>query len=290
MAIDGTGRVYLAWPDRGYAAVRSDPVTGDSRIVISTSTNGSTWTVPRAIQRERRRPPVDAGDDVPRRQAARSCITTCARTSRSCSDRTSTSCADFGQRPPHDGRVRGAGRRRAARRSSRRRACRSTPAASCPARPSSSSCSSTRRTCRCSGRGTVPFMGDYIDLAPSPPFVLNENGTWSYNLARERQHRLARGLDRQPRRAARRRTATGQLHAGDVAGRSGRSEPLRSDDAGAGLRARPGRDAQPEHLHGARHRRPVRVRPGQQQAVQRLSARLRRRRRERVGACRASTG
>ena len=24
-------------------------------------------------------------------------------------------------------------------------------------------------------------MGDYIDLAPSPPFVLNDNGTWSYN-------------------------------------------------------------------------------------------------------------
>ena len=33
MAVDATGRVYLAWPDRGYAAVRSDPATGDSRIV-----------------------------------------------------------------------------------------------------------------------------------------------------------------------------------------------------------------------------------------------------------------
>ena len=50
MAVDATGRVYLAWPDRGYAAVRPDPATGDSRIVISTSTNGSTWTVPRAVQ------------------------------------------------------------------------------------------------------------------------------------------------------------------------------------------------------------------------------------------------
>ena len=30
-------------------------------------------------------------------------------------------------------------------------------------------------------QGAVPFMGDYIDLAPSPPFVLNDNGTWSFN-------------------------------------------------------------------------------------------------------------
>jgi hypothetical protein len=50
MAIDGTGRVYLAWPDRGYATTRSDPQTGDSRIVLSTSTTGATWTVPKAIQ------------------------------------------------------------------------------------------------------------------------------------------------------------------------------------------------------------------------------------------------
>jgi uncharacterized repeat protein (TIGR01451 family) len=49
MAIDGTGRVYMAWSDRGYATQRPDPVVGDARVVISTSTTGATWTVPRPV-------------------------------------------------------------------------------------------------------------------------------------------------------------------------------------------------------------------------------------------------
>ena len=48
-AVDATGRVYMAWSDRGYATQRPDPLVGDARVVISTSTNGSTWTVPRPI-------------------------------------------------------------------------------------------------------------------------------------------------------------------------------------------------------------------------------------------------
>ncbi len=31
--------------------------------------------------------------------------------------------------------------------------------------------------------GTVPFMGDYIDLAAAPAFLQQANGTWIYNLA-----------------------------------------------------------------------------------------------------------
>jgi len=31
--------------------------------------------------------------------------------------------------------------------------------------------------------GTVPFFGDYIDVAPAPPFVPGGNGTWKYNSA-----------------------------------------------------------------------------------------------------------
>jgi hypothetical protein len=45
MTIDGDGRVYVAWAERGY-----DPLTprpdGDARIVVSTSLNGKTWTTP----------------------------------------------------------------------------------------------------------------------------------------------------------------------------------------------------------------------------------------------------
>ena len=49
MAVDATGRVYMAWSDRGYATQRPDPVVGDARVVISTSTTGATWTVPRPV-------------------------------------------------------------------------------------------------------------------------------------------------------------------------------------------------------------------------------------------------
>ena len=31
--------------------------------------------------------------------------------------------------------------------------------------------------------GTTPFQGDYIDIAPSPPFVLDSNGIWRFNTA-----------------------------------------------------------------------------------------------------------
>ncbi len=31
--------------------------------------------------------------------------------------------------------------------------------------------------------GTVPFFGDYIDVAPAPAFVPGKNGTWKYNTA-----------------------------------------------------------------------------------------------------------
>ena len=31
--------------------------------------------------------------------------------------------------------------------------------------------------------GTVPFVGDYIDLTPSPAFVPNGSGGWKYNTA-----------------------------------------------------------------------------------------------------------
>ncbi len=45
---DGT-RVYLAWTARGYAVARPDPVTGDARIVMSTSANGVQWTQPQVV-------------------------------------------------------------------------------------------------------------------------------------------------------------------------------------------------------------------------------------------------
>ena len=50
MTVDAAGRVYVAWSERGHATLRPDPITGDARIVVSTSTTGSTWTIPQAIR------------------------------------------------------------------------------------------------------------------------------------------------------------------------------------------------------------------------------------------------
>ena len=52
MAIDATGRLYMVWAERGYAAGSPDPVTGDARIVISTSNNGNNWSAPVPIADE----------------------------------------------------------------------------------------------------------------------------------------------------------------------------------------------------------------------------------------------
>lgn len=49
MTIDGSGRVYLAWTERGFASARPDPVDGDSRILVSTTTDGKTFTAPAVV-------------------------------------------------------------------------------------------------------------------------------------------------------------------------------------------------------------------------------------------------
>jgi len=45
MTVDGTGRVYVAWPTRGLATstTNPDPAAGDARIVMATSPGGSAW-------------------------------------------------------------------------------------------------------------------------------------------------------------------------------------------------------------------------------------------------------
>jgi parallel beta-helix repeat protein len=51
MAVDETGRAYLAWATRGLATYASSPSfdAGDARIVVTTSNEGTPWTTPRPI-------------------------------------------------------------------------------------------------------------------------------------------------------------------------------------------------------------------------------------------------
>ena len=49
MTIDGSGRVYLAWAERGFGIARPDVVDGDSRILVATSSDGITFAAPRVV-------------------------------------------------------------------------------------------------------------------------------------------------------------------------------------------------------------------------------------------------
>ena len=52
MAMDGTGRAYLAWSARGFALDRPSTIDGDGRVVVSTSADGVTWSAPRPIDNQ----------------------------------------------------------------------------------------------------------------------------------------------------------------------------------------------------------------------------------------------
>ena len=282
MAIDGTGRVYLAWPDRGYAAVRSDPVTGDSRIVVSTSANGSTWTVPRPVQTD------GIGHQLMPQLTFHG-----GKLRLLYYDLREDVSGLFGpfidELPILTGPI--------------PRIRHTIDVFVAQALPGSTPAFTTARVSDYARgfmpgstveerlqfnppnlplfrQGAAPFMGDYIDLAPAPPFVLNDAGRLGPQRRRVRERRVARLLGRQPRRPRTGRWELGELHAGDL-GRGRDAEPLRPDADRPGLRGRPGRHAQPERLHGARDRWPVRVGSWQQQVVQRIPARVRHRRRER---------
>ena len=49
MAVDGGGRVYVAWSERGFAPLNQDPDDGDARILIASSTTGAAWTEPALV-------------------------------------------------------------------------------------------------------------------------------------------------------------------------------------------------------------------------------------------------
>ncbi len=44
----------------------------------------------------------------------------------------------------------------------------------------------------------MPFFGDYIDIAPSPPFLPDGSGGWRYNMYPEDGAVFHVGMDGQP--------------------------------------------------------------------------------------------
>ena len=54
VAADAGGLIYVAWAARGYASIRDEPSDGDARIVVSTSTDGTLWSNPKAVDEPNR--------------------------------------------------------------------------------------------------------------------------------------------------------------------------------------------------------------------------------------------
>ncbi|MEO8681908.1 MAG: hypothetical protein ABI665_22870, partial [Vicinamibacterales bacterium] len=181
MTVDGNGRLYVAWSERGFAAARPDANTGDTRVVIATSTDGSTFTTARAVD--------EAG------QLGHQIMPTIAfaggKLMLAYYDVRETRARPFGQYISDQNTP--------LRQTMDIRAAMGTPGASPQFAPSVQvsdylmgfrSESGEKEQLQVNPpnlpmfrQGTVPFIGDYIDIAAAPAFVLGANGKWTYNTA-----------------------------------------------------------------------------------------------------------
>ncbi|MEW5981887.1 MAG: right-handed parallel beta-helix repeat-containing protein [Acidobacteriota bacterium] len=184
MTVDGTGRVYLAWAERGFGQIRPDSVYGDARIVMVTSTDGRSWSQPVAVANENQAghqimPSLSFGggklvlvyydlrDDIslsfgPWIDDA-SAIAANARKRRTLDLRASFGTP--GTVPAFEPSIRVSDYLFAWDVSGRPRQLQFNP----PNLPMFK-------------QGTAPFMGDYVDVAVAPAFIPTPGGGWTYNL------------------------------------------------------------------------------------------------------------
>ena len=250
---------------------------------MSTSSNGIGWTTARAVAGSvAARAPVHAEPDVRRRQAdagllrpARRRVAELQRVRRR---HQRASVRPSGGRWTSARRSARPDRRRPSRRPSR---CPTTRSAAGSARARSSSCSSTRRTCRCSSSARCRSSATTSTSRPAPAFVPDAPRRLELQHSRPATTLpvFQAVVDRQPRRAA----------AASTIPTAARLDQLLAaalgDQSRRGLRSRDRRLAQPEHLHLAHHRRADRRIAGQPQAAERVAAaRLRGVRAEHDGA------
>ena len=179
--VDDTGRLYVAWSERGFAAVRPDDTEGDARIVLVTSANGRTFTNPHVID--------DAG------QAGHQLMPTIAFAGGKLMlvyyDVRETRAQNFGPFISDAGLM--------TRQTMDIRAAMGTPGNPPVFAPSVKVSDYLMGFRSANGpleqlqvnppnlpmfrQGTVPFIGDYIDVTAAPVFVPGPNGKWRYNTA-----------------------------------------------------------------------------------------------------------
>jgi hypothetical protein len=188
MTVDETGRVYVAWAERGFSPINPNPDIGDARILIATSTNGAAWTEPQTVDNG-----MTAGH-----QLMPSMTYSGGKLMIAYYDLREDVSQVFGQWVDETSAIIGANKRHTVD----IRAAEATPGAAPTFRASvrvSEYLYGTRTkdapgtdpyqlqynppNLKLFALGTVPFMGDYIDLTPSPAFVPTAGGGWTFNTA-----------------------------------------------------------------------------------------------------------
>src|SRR5687767_5204964 len=184
LTVDHMGRVYMAWAERGFDPNRPDPIIGDARIMMSTSTNGRDWTAARAVSSE-----GQLGHQImPTLTFAGGKLMLVYYDLRETSAQTFSQFID-------DVTARPSGKRHTID----LRASMGSPGAE-PVFGESVPVSDYLEGPLTTGgpnqqlqfnppnlpmfrQGTAPFIGDYIDVTAAPNFVLNSQGKWVYNAA-----------------------------------------------------------------------------------------------------------
>ena len=186
MTVDGSGRVYVAWSERGFAP-NSDLDEGDARILVATSTNGSAWSNPILVDNT----PIAGHQIMPSMSFAGGKLMLAYYDFQHDVSGVFTKFVDeilavlIGHKR-HTVDVRAAMASPSA-----------TPTFGPSVRVSEYLMGSRPGTgprpveqlqfnppnLKLFQLGSVPFFGDYIDLAPSPSFIPTAGGGWEYNTA-----------------------------------------------------------------------------------------------------------
>ncbi len=184
MAVDDTGRVYVAWTERGFSTLRPDPADGDAKIVMSTSPNGRDWTPPRAATEVS----APGHQFMPSLTFAGRRLLLVYYDLREDASQVFSRFADESSRSAAQvPRIR----------TMDIRASLGTPGAAPAFAPSTKVSDYLVGSDQAVGaprqlqfnppnlplfrQGTTPFVGDYIDITPSPAFVPDGRGGWRYN-------------------------------------------------------------------------------------------------------------
>ena len=189
MTIDGTSRVYVAWSERGFGGARSSATDGDARIRVATTVDAATFSAPVTVEDPTE---TTTGPPLPGHQLMPSLAFSGGKLLLVYYDLRETRANVFGPFVSDQGLT-------TKRQTIDIRASLGTPGAAPTFAPS------VRVSDYLMGfrgrktsleqlqvnppnlpmfkQGTVPFIGDYIDVAPSPAFVPTATGGWAFNTA-----------------------------------------------------------------------------------------------------------